>query len=350
MKLKTPDHLPLMHAALITGVTGQDGSYLAEFLLSKGYIVYGLTRYCSEAKHERIEHLKSNPYFHIIQGDLTDTGRLSAIINSFEQFDRLEVYNLGAQSHVKVSFEQPEFTANVGALGTLRIVEAIQQSGFSNKIRFYQAGTSEMFGKAEPPQNEQTAFWPRSPYGVAKLFAYWITRNYRESYDMYACTGILFNHESERRGEDFVTRKVAKGLAKYLKTGAVLELGNLDSRRDWGHAQDYVEAMWLMLQQEGVPEDFVIGTGRTHTIRDFIAESCKAVNLTLLWRGVGQDEEAVDSDTGNVVIRINPEFYRPAEVDYLQADPTRARIFLKWTPKVSFEELAQRMILSEMKA
>jgi GDPmannose 4,6-dehydratase len=344
-----------MHAALITGVTGQDGSYLAEFLLERGYIVYGLTRYCSEKKHERIAHLKASPFFHVVDGDLTDTARLTALINSFEQFERLEVYNLGAQSHVKVSFDQPEYTANVDALGTLRILEAIRQSGFQQKIRFYQAGTSEMFGKAPAPQNEETAFWPRSPYGVSKLFGYWITRNYRESYGIYACTGILFNHESERRGEDFVTRKTTLGLAKYLAeltagnpNPHVLELGNLEAQRDWGHAQDYVEAMWLMLQQDA-PADFVIGTGQTHTIKDFIKAAAKAVGLRLLWRSSGPDEEAYDGSNGNLVIRINPEFYRPAEVDLLQADPRRAYEVLNWRPKVSFEELASRMMLSDLK-
>lgn len=344
-----------MYAALITGVTGQDGSYLAEFLLEKGYTVYGLTRYCSEKKRERIDHLKANPMFHVIEGDLTDACRLSTIINSFEQFDRLEVYNLGAQSHVKVSFDQPEYTANVDALGTLRLLDAIHRSGFSSKIRFYQAGTSEMFGKASPPQNELTPFWPRSPYGVAKVFAYWITRNYRESYGLHASTGILFNHESERRGEDFVTRKVTLGLAAYCKAVAsgsasppVLELGNLDARRDWGHAQDYVEAMWAMLQLPE-PQDLVIGTGRTHTIKEFIQAATKAAGLRLIWSGTGLDEEAVDPQTRNIVIRINPEFYRPAEVDYLQADPSKARIELNWTPKISFEELAKRMMENDLK-
>jgi len=347
MKLKTPDHLPLMHAALITGVAGQDGSYLAEFLLEKGYIVYGLTRYCSEKKHARIEHLKSNPYFHVIEGDLTDSARLTTIVNSFEQFDRLEIYNLGAQSHVKVSFDQPEYTANVDALGTLRILEAIHKSGFESKIRFYQAGTSEMFGKARPPQNELSPFWPRSPYGVAKVFAYWITRNYREAYGVHACTGILFNHESERRGDDFVTRKITLGLAKYVKDGTAMELGNIDARRDWGHARDYVEAQWLMLQLDE-PEDLVIGTGRTHTIREFIGVASKAAGLRLVWRGTGQDEEAVDPVTGEVVIRINPEFYRPAEVEFLQADPSRARAVLGWSPKISFEELAKGMMMNDL--
>jgi GDPmannose 4,6-dehydratase len=343
-----------MHAALITGVAGQDGSYLSELLLSKGYIVYGMARYCSEKKHERIEHLKSNPYFHMIEGDLTDTARLMAIVNSFEQFEHLEIYNLGAQSHVKVSFDQPEYTANVDALGTLRILEAIRNSGFSNKIKFYQAGTSEMFGSSSPPQNEKTAFWPRSPSGVAKVFAYWITRNYRESYGLHASTGILFNHESERRGEDFVTRKVTLGLADYVKAVAdgtappVLELGNIEARRDWGHAQDYVKAMWLMLQQEK-PEDIVIGTGHTHTIREFIHDASKAAGLRLIWRGTGKDEEAIDPVNGNIVIRISPEFYRPAEVDYLQADPSRAKEVLGWAPEIEFAELATRMMASDLK-
>ena len=288
-----------------------------------------------------------HPEFHLVQGDLTDTARVTALINSFEQYDRLEVYNLGAQSHVKVSFDQPEYTANVDALGTLRLVEAIHQCTFRDRIRFYQAGTSEMFGKAPAPQNETTPFWPRSPYGVSKLFGYWITRNYRESYGLYACTGILFNHESERRGEDFVTRKVTLGLARYLKDQSVLELGNLEAQRDWGHARDYVEAMWLMLQHE--PEDLVIGTGQTHTIRDFVEEAAKAAGLRLAWRGQGPETEAIDETNGNVVIRINPEFYRPAEVDLLLADPRRAYEKLNWVPKISFEELAKRMMLSDLK-
>jgi len=339
-----------MIAALITGVTGQDGSYLAEFLLEKGYAVYGLSRYCSEKKLERLVEVSKHPEFHMVQGDLTDTARVTAIINSFEQYDRLEVYNLGAQSHVKVSFDQPEYTANVDALGTLRLVEAIHQCTFRDRIRFYQAGTSEMFGKAPAPQNEETPFWPRSPYGVSKLFGYWITRNYRESYGLYTCTGILFNHESERRGEDFVTRKVTLGLARYMKDQqSVLELGNLESRRDWGHARDYVEAMWLMLQQEGPPEDLVIGTGQTHTIKEFIQAAAEAAGLRLVWKGHGPETEALDESNGNVVIRINPEFYRPAEVDLLLADPRKAYEKLNWIPKISFEELAKRMMLSDLK-
>jgi len=332
-----------MKAALITGVTGQDGSYLAEFLLDKNYAVYGLVRYCSERKHERIEHLKTNPEFHLVEGDLTDTARINSIINSFEQYDTIEIYNLGAQSHVKVSFSQPEYTANVDALGTMRILEAIRQTNFTSKFKFYQAGTSEMFGKVqEPVQNESTPFYPRSPYGVSKLFGYWITKNYRESYGMFACTGILFNHESERRGEEFVTRKITLGLAEWVKTRKPIELGNLDAKRDWGHAQDYVEAMWLMLQQPE-PQDFVIGTGETHSIREFIDQAMACLGRFIDWKGAGVDEVGED-DYGNVIIKVNPEFYRPAEVDVLIADATKAREVLGWTPKISFGELVKRMM------
>ena len=331
-----------MKVALITGVTGQDGSYLAEFLLQKDYAVYGLARYCSERKHERIEHLKTNPEFHLVEGDLTDTARINSIINSFEQYDLIEIYNLGAQSHVKVSFSQPEYTANVDALGTLRILEAIRQTNFTSKFKFYQAGTSEMFGKIQEPfQNESTPFYPRSPYGVSKLFSYWITKNYRESYGMFACTGILFNHESERRGEEFVTRNITLGIAEWVKTRKPIELGNLDAKRDWGHAQDYVEAMWLMLQQPE-PQDFVIGTGETHSIREFVDQAMACLGYIIEWNGTGVDE--VGHESGNVVIKVNPEFYRPAEVDVLIADATKAREVLGWTPKISFEELVKRMI------
>ena len=336
-----------MKAAFITGVTGQDGSYLSEFLLEKGYTVYGMCRYCSEKKRSRLAHLASNLEFHLLEGDLTDTARINSIINSFEQYDSLDVYNLGAQSHVKVSFDQPEYTANVDALGTLRLLEAIRQCGFTNRIRFYQAGTSEMFGASKPPQNETTPFYPRSPYGVSKLYAYWIVKNYRESYSMYACTGVLFNHESERRGEEFVTRKVTLGLAEYMKTGKVLELGNLDSARDWGHAQDYVEGMWMMLQRE-YPDDFVIGTGETHTIREFVELAAKTAGLSLTWSGKGVDEEGRDHN-GNIVIRINQEYYRPTEVDNLRADPSRARLILGWSQSISFQELVKRMMESDLK-
>lgn len=333
-----------MKAAFITGVTGQDGSYLAEFLLDKNYSVYGLARYCSERKHERIEHLKTHAEFHLVEGDLTDTARINSIINSFEQYDLIEVYNLGAQSHVKHSFNQPEYTANVDALGTLRILEAIRQTNFSSKFKFYQAGTSEMFGKIQDPiQNEATPFYPRSPYGVAKVYGYWITKNYRESYDMYACTGILFNHESERRGAEFVTRKITLGLNEWMKTGRPIELGNLDAKRDWGHAQDYVEAMWLMLQQ-ATPEDFVVATGETHSIREFIEAACDELNVKIEWSGTELDETCSDVATGNPIVKINPEFYRPAEVDILIGDSTKAREILGWTPKINFRELVKRMV------
>ena len=332
-----------MKAAFITGVTGQDGSYLSEFLLTKDYDVFGLARYCSEKKHERVDHLKSNPKFHLVEGDLTDTARINLIINSFEKYDIIEVYNLGAQSHVKVSFGQPEYTANVDALGTLRILEAIRQSNFSSKFKFYQAGTSEMFGKVqEPVQSETTPFYPRSPYGVSKVFSYWITKNYRESYNMFACTGILFNHESERRGAEFVTRKITLGLGEWLKSHTPIELGNLDAKRDWGHAKDYVEAMWLMLQQP-VPDDFVIGTGETHSIREFIEISFNELGGNVVWEGHGEDEIGICKETGKTLIKINPEFYRPAEVDVLIANASKAREVLGWTPKISFENLVKQM-------
>jgi len=333
-----------MKAALITGVTGQDGSYLAEFLLEKEYSVYGLARYCSERKHERIEHLKSHPEFHLLEGDLTDTSRMNSIICTLgSTYDLVEVYNLGAQSHVKISFDQPEYTANVDALGTLRILEAIRQTNFSSKFKFYQAGTSEMFGKIqEQIQNENTPFYPRSPYGVSKLFGYWITKNYRESYNMFACTGILFNHESERRGAEFVTRKITLGLAEWKKSGRAIELGNMDAKRDWGHAQDYVEAMWLMVQQNH-PDDFVIATGETHSIREFVEIACAEIGVTTRWSGSGVDEMCVDVATGQTIIKVNPEFYRPAEVDVLIGDARKAQDHLGWRPRISFTDLVKRM-------
>lgn len=333
-----------MKAAFITGVTGQDGSYLAEFLLEKDYSVYGLARYCSEKKRERITNIMTHPEFHLIEGDLTDTARINFLINSLEQYDLIEVYNLGAQSHVKLSFDQPEYTANVDALGTLRILEAIRQTNFSYKIKFYQAGTSEMFGKVQTMvQNENTPFYPRSPYGVSKVFGYWIAKNYRESYGLFSCTGILFNHESERRGADFVTRKITLGLGEWLKSGKPIELGNLDAKRDWGHAQDYIEAMWLMLQQPA-PQDFVIATGETHSIREFIVFACDAIGIHTRWTGEGPDEMCLDVATGNPIVKVNPEFYRPAEVDVLIGDATRAHVELGWKPKISFRDLVKRMV------
>lgn len=339
-----------MKAALITGVTGQDGSYLAEFLLEKEYSVYGLARYCSERKHERIEHLKLHPEFRLLEGDLTDTARINSIVCTLgSTYDLVEVYNLGAQSHVKLSFDQPEYTANVDAMGTLRILEAIRQSNLGTKFKFYQAGTSEMFGKVqESVQNEKTPFYPRSPYGVSKLFGYWITKNYRESYNLFACTGILFNHESERRGAEFVTRKITLGLAEWKKTGKAIELGNMDAKRDWGHAQDYVEAMWLMLQQP-VPEDFVIATGETHSIREFVVLACAELGIGTRWKGSGADEVCLDAATGQCIVRVNPEFYRPAEVDVLIGDARKAQDQLGWRPRISFRELVKRMVLSDCK-
>lgn len=336
-----------MKAALITGVTGQDGSYLAEFLLTKQYTVYGLARYCSEKKHERISHLNSNSEFNLIEGDLTDTARINSIINSLNStYDMIEVYNLGAQSHVKLSFDQPEYTANVDAMGTLRILEAIRQTNSISKFKFYQAGTSEMFGKIQQPtQNENTPFYPRSPYGVSKLFGYWITKNYREAYGMFACTGILFNHESERRGSEFVTRKITLGLAEWNKTGKPIELGNLDAKRDWGHAEDYVQAMWLMLQQS-ISEDIVIGTGETHSIREFIEV---AHEKGIEWKGVAEDEVGYCKESGNPVVKVNPEFYRPAEVDILVADARKAYEVLNWRPKIDFNTLVKRMVDNDCK-
>lgn len=334
-----------MKAALVTGVTGQDGSYLAEFLLEKDYDVFGMTRFCSEKKHSRIEHIKENPRFHVIEGDLTDTSRINKIINSFEKYDAVEVYNLGAISFVKLSFDQPEYTANVDALGTLRILEAIRQCNFSSKFKFYQASTSEMYGKiVEPIQNETTPFYPRSPYGVAKLFAFWMTKNYRESFGLYACSGILFNHESERRGAEFVTRKITLGLAEYRRSGTPIELGNIDAQRDWGHAEDYVEMMWRMLQQP-TPDDFVIATGETHSVRDFIEEACKILDIPIEWR----EDRYVDLKTSKPIVVINPIFYRPAEVDVLIGDARKALSVMGWKPKTAFKDLVKRMVMFDCK-
>ena len=334
----------MKRVAFITGVTGQDGSYLAEFLLKKGYEVFGLVRYCSEDKRSRIQNCIRNLHFHTVTGDLTDGPRLISIINSFAEYDVIEVYNLGALSHVKVSFDQPEFTTNVDALGTLRLLEAIRQSNFSSKFKFYQAGTSEMFGKVqEPIQSETTPFYPRSPYGVAKVYAFWITKNYREARGLFACTGILFNHESERRGHDFVTRKITLGLANWLKTGEPIRLGNVNASRDWGHAEDYIEAMWLMLQQDKA-DDFVIGTGETHTVREFVTE---ALNCII----PGQTPEWVNDKlllNGFPIVVIDSEFYRLSEVDALISNPTKAREILGWKPKISFKELVKRMVTHDL--
>ena len=334
--------------ALITGITGQDGSYLAELLLEKGYAVHGIKRRASSFNTTRIDHLYQDPHeldprLTLHYGDLSDGSNLQRII---EQVQPDEIYNLGAQSHVAVSFEAPEYTANVDALGTLRILEAVRICGLADKTRIYQASTSELYGLVqEIPQRETTPFHPRSPYGVAKLYAYWITVNYREAYGMYACNGLLFNHESPRRGETFVTRKITRGLAR-IDAGLeeCLFMGNLDALRDWGHARDYVEMQWRMLQQEQ-PEDFVIATGRQESVRRFIELSASALGWgTLQWEGEGLEEVGRRSDTGAVVVRIDPRYFRPAEVETLLGDPTRAREKLGWTPSTSLEEMVNEMI------
>jgi GDPmannose 4,6-dehydratase len=335
--------------AIITGITGQDGSYLAELLLEKGYLVHGIKRRASSFNTGRIDHLYQDPHEQdprlvLHYGDLTDSTNLIRIIQKVQPD---EIYNLGAQSHVAVSFEAPEYTANSDALGTLRILEAVRILGLTQKTRIYQASTSELYGLVqEIPQKETTPFYPRSPYGVAKLYAYWITVNYRESYGMYACNGILFNHESPRRGETFVTRKITRGLAR-IDAGldGCLFMGNLDSLRDWGHARDYVEMQWRMLQQEGPPEDFVIATGRQESVRRFIELSAKTLGWGgIQWEGSGINEIGIRTDTGNPIIRIDPRYFRPAEVETLLGDPTKAHSKLGWTPTTTLEELITEMI------
>jgi len=336
-------------AALITGITGQDGSYLAELLLEKGYVVHGIKRRASSFNTTRIDHLyqdphESDPRLVLHYGDLTDSTNLIRII---QQVQPDEIYNLGAQSHVAVSFEAPEYTANSDALGTLRILEAVRMLGLTNKTRIYQASTSELYGLVqEVPQKETTPFYPRSPYGVAKLYAYWITVNYREAYGMYACNGILFNHESPRRGETFVTRKITRGLAR-IDAGLeqCLFMGNLDSLRDWGHARDYVEMQWRMLQQEGPPEDFVIATGRQESVRRFIELAAAELGWGgIQWQGEGLQETGHRADTGAIVVRIDPRYFRPAEVETLLGDPTRAKEKLGWTTTTTLEELVAEMV------
>ncbi len=338
--------------ALITGVTGQDGAYLAEFLLAKGYTVHGVKRRTSLFNTARVDHLYRDPHetgvrFLMHHGDVTDGSNLSRII---QQTQPDEIYNLAAQSHVAVSFEEPEYTANADALGTLRILEAIRILGLGGRTRFYQASSSEMFGKVQQtPQNEDTPFHPRSPYGAAKLYAHWITVNYRESYGMFACSGILFNHESPARGETFVTRKITRALTR-IKLGLQdrLYLGNLDARRDWGHARDYVEAQWLMLQQDE-PRDFVIATGLQHSVRDFVDAVAAELDMPLRWEGAGADETAYDG-AGRPVVSVDPRYFRPAEVDTLLGDASRARRDLGWTPKTTFEALVHEMVREDLKA
>ena len=339
--------------ALITGITGQDGAYLAEFLLAKGYEVHGIKRRASSFNTDRIDHLYQDPHeqgrrLSLHYGDLTDATNLIRIVQLVQPD---EIYNLAAQSHVAVSFETPEYTANSDALGTLRLLEAIRILGLEKKTRFYQASTSEMFGKVhEIPQRETTPFYPRSPYGAAKVYGYWITVNYREAYGMFACNGILFNHESPIRGETFVTRKITRGLAR-IKTGLenCLYLGNLDSLRDWGQARDYVEAQWLMLQQAHA-EDFVIATGEQHSVREFVERSGVHLGMRIGWRGKGVDEQGFDSRSGKVVVRIDSRYFRPTEVDTLLGDPSKARAKLGWRPKTSFAELVEEMTLSDLEA
>jgi GDPmannose 4,6-dehydratase len=337
--------------ALITGVTGQDGAYLAEFLIKKNYIVHGLKRRASSFNTARIDHLYRDPHednvnFFLHHGDLTDSSNLIRII---QQVQPDEIYNLAAQSHVAVSFEQPEYTANADALGTLRILEALRILGLQKKTRFYQASTSELYGQVqEMPQTESTPFYPRSPYAVAKLYAYWITVNYREAYDIYACNGILFNHESPIRGENFVTRKITRALAR-IKLGLQkhLYLGNLDSKRDWGHARDYVEAQWLMLQQQK-PEDFVIATGIQYSVRDFINAAANELNIKISWDGCGINEKGFD-ENGNCIISVDSRYFRPTEVETLLGDSKKALDKLGWKPKTSFSELVIEMVREDLK-
>ncbi|XP_014086972.1 GDP-mannose 4,6 dehydratase [Bactrocera oleae] len=338
--------------ALITGITGQDGSYLAEFLLKKNYDVHGIIRRASTFNTSRIEHLYANPAAHqggkmkLHYGDMTDSSSLVKIISMVKP---TEIYNLAAQSHVKVSFDLSEYTAEVDAVGTLRILDAVRTCGMEKIVRFYQASTSELYGKVvETPQNEKTPFYPRSPYACAKMYGFWIVINYREAYNMFACNGILFNHESPRRGENFVTRKITRSVAKiFHQQLESFELGNLDSKRDWGHAMDYVEAMWMMLQLEK-PADFVIATGETHSVREFVEESFKFIGREIIWQGEGVDEVGIEKDTGIVRVRINPKYFRPTEVDLLQGDSSKARQELKWIPKVTFNELIKDMMEADI--
>ncbi|KAJ3293940.1 hypothetical protein HK104_004096 [Borealophlyctis nickersoniae] len=337
--------------ALITGITGQDGSYLTEFLLSKGYTVHGIIRRSSSFNTGRIEHLYTDPHqgsrMVLHYGDLTDS---TALVHIISKVQPTEIYNLGAQSHVKVSFDMAEYTGEVDGVGTLRLLDAIRTCGLANGVKFYQASTSELYGKVvETPQRETTPFYPRSPYGVAKLYAYWIVVNYREAYGMFACNGILFNHESPRRGQTFVTRKITRAVANiHLGREQCVYLGNIDARRDWGHARDYVEGMWLMLQQD-VPEDYVLATGETHSVRSFVEKAFKVTGVTIEWEGEGPNEVGKDAATGEIRVRIDPKYYRPTEVDLLLGDPSKARKKLGWTRKVNFDDLVKEMVESDLR-
>ncbi len=337
--------------ALITGITGQDGAYLAEFLLEKGYEVHGIKRRASLINTDRVDHLYQDPHvsnrnFILHYGDLTDATNLIRIL---QQVQPDEVYNLAAQSHVAVSFESPEYTADTDGLGTLRILEGIRLLGLENKTRFYQASTSELYGKVqEIPQTEITPFYPRSPYAVAKMYAFWICVNYREAYGIYACNGILFNHESPLRGETFVTRKITRALARIsLNLQDCLYLGNLDAKRDWGHAKDYVKMQWLMLQQDH-PEDFVIATGKQHSVREFVNISAKTLGIDITWQGRGVDEKGIDTKTGKTIVIVDPKYFRPTEVDSLLGNPAKAMKKLGWTPKITFNELVSEMVKHDL--
>ena len=333
-----------MKVALITGITGQDGSYLAELLLQKGYKVHGIVRRASLINTDRIDHIYDSITLHY--GDLTDSTNLVRIIKKVKPD---EIYNLGAQSHVKVSFEMPEYTADVDGMGTLRVLEAVRLLGMEDRVRIYQASTSELYGLVqETPQRETTPFYPRSPYGCAKIYGYWITKNYREAYGMYACTGILFNHESPRRGETFVTRKITRGL-KAISEGKqkVLYLGNLDARRDWGHAKDFVRAMWIMLQQD-TPDDYVIATGKQYSVREFVNRSAPYFGFDIEWYGTGEDEIGIDKNTKKTIIAVNSKYYRPSEVETLLGDATKAKENLGWEPEINFDGLVEDMCKNEV--
>lgn len=350
LNLPSPEEYRKRKVALISGITGQDGSYLTELLLSKGYQVHGIIRRSSSFNTGRLHHLYKDlherPQLKLHYGDLSDSTNLVYII---AQVQPTEIYNLGAQSHVKVSFEMAEYTGDVDGLGTLRLLDAIRTCGLTNYVRFYQASTSELYGKVvETPQSEKTPFYPRSPYGVAKLYAYWIVVNYREAYGMYACNGILFNHESPRRGRTFVTRKITRAAADIsLGKQACLYLGNLDAERDWGHARDYVDGMWLMLQQPSA-EDFVLATGEKHSVREFVEKSFTQLGMQLKWSGEGVEEEGIDVKTGKVVVKVDPRYFRPAEVELLLGDPTKAQKLLGWTRQVNFDSLVKEMVDADL--
>jgi len=340
-----------MRVAFVTGITGQDGSYLTELLLEKGYQVWGILRRSSSINTKRIDHLFSNKNLVLKYGDLTDTSSLTNILNEIKNIpdlERLEIYNLGAMSHVKVSFEIPEYTADVNSIGTLRLLNAIKSLDLIDKTRFYQASTSEMYGKVqEIPQTETTPFYPRSPYGVSKLYGYWITKNYREAYNMYACNGILFNHESMRRGETFVTRKISKAIGNIMNGKQdKLILGNLDAKRDWGHAKDYVYGMWLILQAEE-PDDYVLSTNEYHTVREFVEKAFQIKGIEISWKGSGLEEIGYDINTGKEYVFISEKYFRPTEVDELLGDSTKARTKLGWNPSFTFDELVKEMVFHD---